>query len=360
MKRTSTVGGGESGHEGNNHNNNKRNNKKHRPHPPPVLGTVATRTRHQQKTNASTWQQPLPVLINIMGYANPETIRMLCCVSKQFYDLITNDPGMENNRVIPLLQISASEQEGNDFGRIERLLNKLDQNQNRLQLIREVKVINGEKFDYNNFNELARLMETFRQRFTGVVALDLSSPTKMVYTNYYILTALRTLLPNLREINLSNTGIQSHQLKAFAEECSRLEKITYNHSSGDSHLSMDGKHMNPAKNLKEIYMDDSSLFAPIYSVSTIAVFSDLENNKYSNIFLFHKCSKGLERVSIKNLTRRTGYGLEQKSTVPQNVLIKFVRNTPTLKWLRSDLTQDNIEMLQSEQQQRFSKIEFVQ
>ena len=93
-----------------------------------------------------------------MGYADPETIRMLCCVSKQFYDIITNDPGMENNRVIPLLQISPSEQEGNDFGRLERLLNKLDQNQNRSQLIREVKVINGEKFYYSNWKELARLM----------------------------------------------------------------------------------------------------------------------------------------------------------------------------------------------------------
>ena len=180
-----------------------------------------------------------------MGYADPETIRMLCCVSKQFYDIITNDPGMENNRVIPLLQISPSEQEGNDFGRLERLLNKLDQNQNRSQLIREVKVINGEKFYYSNWKELARLMETFRQRFTGLLALDLSSPTKMEFTKYFILTALRTMLPNLREINLSNTDIQSYQLEAFAKECSRLEKITYNHSS-DSWIYMDGKFMSQA------------------------------------------------------------------------------------------------------------------
>ena len=33
----------------------------------------------------------------------------------------------------------------------------------------------------------------------------------------------------------------------------------------------------------------------------------------------------------------------------QNMLIKFVRNAPpSLKWFRSDLTQGNIDMLQSE------------
>ena len=82
--------------------------------------------------------------------------------------------------------------------------------------------------------------------------------------------------------------------------------------------------------------------------------SSLENDEYSDIFLFHKCSKELERVSIKNITHGGCF------SVPQNLMIKFVQNTPTLKWLRSDLTQDNIEMLQSEQEQRFSKIEFVQ
>ena len=53
------------------------------------------------------------------------------------------------------------------------------------------------------------------------------------------------MLPNLREINLSNTDIQSYQLEAFAKECSRLEKITYNHSS-DSWIYMDGKFMSQA------------------------------------------------------------------------------------------------------------------
>lgn len=33
---------------------------------------------------------------------------------------------------------------------------------------------------------------------------------------------------------------------------------------------------------------------------------------------------------------------------PQWALMRFVRRTPTLKWFRSDLTRENIELLQYE------------
>ena len=186
MKRTSTVGGGESGHEGNNHNNNKRNNKKHRPHPPPVLGTVATRTRHQQKTNASAWQQPIPILINIMGYADPETIRMLCCVSQQFYDLITNNPGLEHNRVIPLLQISPAEDQEDDKGRIGRLFRFLQHHRDKLQLYREIKFIDVQKFVgflwQSEWLKSTKITDTLR--LYGIVSLDMSSPPLTIHTEY--------------------------------------------------------------------------------------------------------------------------------------------------------------------------------
>ena len=109
MKRKSIVRGGgedENGDGGttkkhSSSSNNKRKNDKTNLPPPPVIGTVATRTRRQQKEIATKWNEPIPILIHIMSYADPETIRMLCCVSKQFHDLITNNPGMEYNRVVP-------------------------------------------------------------------------------------------------------------------------------------------------------------------------------------------------------------------------------------------------------------------
>ena len=85
-----------------------------------MLGTVATRTRRQEKATAAKWNQPLSVILNILMYADPKTVRVLCCVSKQFLDIIRYSPAMKDHRVIPLLQISTSESEEDD-GRLERL-----------------------------------------------------------------------------------------------------------------------------------------------------------------------------------------------------------------------------------------------
>lgn len=74
----------------------------------------------------------------------------------------------------------------------------------------------------------------------------------------------------------------------------------------------------------------------------------------SDNYLFMWCNKkGLECVSIKNATwrdsddtrrfRRGGSGV-----LPQEVLIKFVRKTPSLRWFRSDLTAANVAMLKEE------------
>jgi hypothetical protein len=56
--------------------------------------------------------------------------------------------------------------------------------------------------------------------------------------------------------------------------------------------------------------------------------------------------KHLERLSIKNSTYfQNG---KEVQLVPQGMIIKFVRHTPTLRWLRSDLTEENVAMLQQE------------
>ncbi|MGK3762516.1 MAG: hypothetical protein ACI8RD_014834 [Bacillariaceae sp.] len=68
----------------------------------------------------------------------------------------------------------------------------------------------------------------------------------------------------------------------------------------------------------------------------------VKNKRYHH----HYCSKALERVSIRNAKwQKDG---DNTNTVPQNALIKLVRNAPSLRWFRSDLTQDNIDMLRLE------------
>ena len=98
--------------------------------------------------------------------------------------------------------------------------------------------------------------------------------------------------------------------------------------------------------------------------------ADLENDDevVSKTFLFHRCgSKILERVSIRNagvwVQTFGGDGEildpvdDMVIPIPQTVLIKFIRKAPTtMRWFRSNLTQENIQMLQQER----PKIEFVQ
>ena len=60
------------------------------------------------------------------------------------------------------------------------------------------------------------------------------------------------------------------------------------------------------------------------------------------LFLFHKCCKVLECVSIRQ-------AMVCGRPVSQNALIKFVRNCPrTMKWFHSGLTKENMTMLQKE------------
>ena len=66
-----------------------------------------------------------------------------------------------------------------------------------------------------------------------------------------------------------------------------------------------------------------------------------DNEYHRATFLFCHCSKALERVSIQNMKC-------DDEVVPQDVLIKFVRNVPTLRWFRSDLTIENMNMLNLE------------
>ena len=324
---------------GNNSSNNKKGTKKKKKkknpllHPqPPVLGTVATRTRRQTNAIASTWNHPRPLIIKILNYADPETIRTLCCVSKQFYDIIAYDPGMEQNRAIPLLEISPCAKE-EDKGRLGRLFHLLYHYRDKLQLYREIKIIDANKFvayvSHSEWMELEKITGTLRLH--GIVSLDMSSapPSTDIRDNnelnYTYLYFLPKIFPNLEKITWHNIDRKQSAIEIY------------------------GSDMKQATNLKHIYMD-GSVFDVWYDERY--QMSDLENDEHSDIFLFHGLSsKLLERVSIRNakwdfVQWREGTNVP---VIPQNALIKFVRNAPTsLRWFRSDLTEDNMNMLRSE------------
>ena len=201
MKRrgTCTTQGG-----GRRNKHTRRTNKKKKISPPPVLGTVATRTRRQQQKNASTWNQPVSILINILTDADPETIRQACRVLKQFHDIIYNDPAMANNRVVPLLEIRPSEDKGDDDNedRLGRLVQQLYHLQNKLQRYVTLTMIDPDKFKLCNLSTIDTMTEQLR--LNGIVSFEMAGECHNHCEIVHFF--LSNILPNLQEINLSNTG----------------------------------------------------------------------------------------------------------------------------------------------------------
>ena len=64
-------------------------------------------------------------------------------------------------------------------------------------------------------------------------------------------------------------------------------------------------------------------------------------------YLFELCPS-IERLSIKDCAYDEYDVEEAEAELPQEDLIKMVRNHPSLRWLRSDLSAENVAMLQQE------------
>jgi len=74
-----------------------------------------------------------------------------------------------------------------------------------------------------------------------------------------------------------------------------------------------------------------------------------DNAATTNAHIFTH-SRNLERLSIKDATWSTSTSDQAPPAepLPQEWLIKMVRHHPTLRWLRSDLSPENVAMLQRE------------
>jgi len=289
-------------------------------------------------------------ILNFLGETQEE-LRTLTVISKA----INKDckrPGIEW-KLIPVFVISPSPAQSeqklqeNSIGRTKRLLQNLGQHQ------RDVHTNNQfQQYQYmvvnhiDNFNELGHYVEVERMteniRFEGVKSLNISllSQTRLRLWDS-LPRALSCMVPNLCELDISNTTFNHSILACFIERCPHLEKITGNNMGYSKwrYITTSGEEMKSATNLRELIMDN-----PIFCSLDAIEMSDLNN--HHDIFLFHQCgSKVLERLSIRNAK----YAFEEDVTIPQNVLIKFVRNAPSsLRWFRSDLSQENMDMLQLE------------
>lgn len=165
---------------------------------------------------------------------------------------------------------------------------------------------------------------------------------------------LSNLLPNLTELDLSNLhggpineGDSISELALFnATNCPNLEKVVWNNRVGGCYF-LRGKDMKTLNHLKEIHVDNllcdwryDKLFAPLLS-------QFFDENSIIQRYFFFACNKKLERVSLVG-GKYVKVGSTNVLDFPQWSLIRFVRNTPRLRWFRSDLTKENIQILSRE------------
>ena len=326
--------------------------------------------------------------------------------SKRTYRLIPRATTYERRRVpgtiIPVLYMRPYGQHGRfgnlvqqlrhrygRRGRLDQLVQQFQQlcvrDPNVLERYPHASMLDYHKFQFrrdgvtlyfDQYAELVKQIKTNRLQIEGITSLDFClstntpTPSNSLRWNGYsleessreessVLGILSVLLPSLRELDLTNvcartvlsTNVCGYDfvVQTFFQNCSLLEKITVN---SVVEFGWRGTEMKAANNLKELIMDDCSFFFindnAINDISNL----DTDDEVVSKQFLLCECSSTvLERVSMRNTTMRVVAQTEGifDDAIPQRALMKFIRNAPTtLRWFRSNLTKDNIELVRHE------------
>lgn len=156
--------------------------------------------------------------------------------------------------------------------------------------------------------------------------------------------AFEIMFPNLEEVDVSSSRTSNTLLFCILFACRKIRRIKCNASRDQ--IDMAGVTLvSISDSLTELYLDNSQLISLI--PGNVEVFSVNVDEDQENLYFLLKRCGSLERLSIKNASWSTRDGKEQ-GDVSQEMLIKMVRNHPALRWLRSDLTKENIAVLQRE------------
>ena len=283
-------------------------------------------------------------ILNYLGETQHELLTMTL-ISKQVYK-DCKQPGIEW-KIMSSVEIKPRPlQGGSTFALMQQLRNHYHiMGNDNTRRFDHMKVIDAYKFD---LTELIDIPNYFK--IGSILSLDMSMSFSMAYDDdlykspMLIVLALSKILPKLREINLSNISTDTDVLSNVSHHCPDLEKVTWNNIRDDQFVKLNGWSMRTAKKLKVIMMDDSQFDRTDYHAEDEweeeeMLLLDLDNHR--NKFLFYHCSTALERVSIRNANW-------EDIGIQQNALIKFVRNVPTLRWFRSNLTEENMNMLRLE------------
>jgi len=173
-----------------------------------------------------------------------------------------------------------------------------------------------------------------RVQLQSVTCLDVSAPPPVKGDGPRVtidLVSIGHILPNLREVQMNHVNTYSCVVTAMCRDCPNLTSVKWN-GCKEILLPPQGVH------LTELHLD-GCLIAAIDGSSFRKDLFDKEN------YMWNNCPR-LERLSIKNTSWHLRFQPSQPIT--QAHLIKLVRYHPSLRWLRSDLTDENIAMLRTE------------
>lgn len=144
-------------------------------------------------------------------------------------------------------------------------------------------------------------------------------------------------MPNLKAIDLSNIhvllGTAALALNDVFGNHPNLQKVAWNGSN--MQMPLDGIQLRPASSsLTELYLDNSRL-----GTSKLL-------HVHAFYYMFMHFPR-LQRLSIKNCTWGI-WGSDDSNVVSDEMIIKMVREHSSLRWLKSDLTEENITRMKQE------------
>ena len=158
---------------------------------------------------------------------------IMCLMCKQIRDLIWDGSGM-NNKLICVFELCLLEREDNVRRSSQRLRYPNDSTKNSmLQQYQHWNIIahgvEKHRFEerFDDWNGVAlEYCYTPTMSMTGLVSLDvLSSSVPVHQFSPSLFDAISRMVPNLRELDLSNVVLEPAILQVFSRQCPQLEII---------------------------------------------------------------------------------------------------------------------------------------
>jgi hypothetical protein len=216
--------------------------------------------------------------------------------------------------------------------------------------------IHNIEYVYNSgstVNSIERMVAQEGLQLRGVSSLD-TSVVGRTYVQDCVFRGLALMCPNLMKLNISGPSGDI----CFFELCPNLTNLTWSLAGGLNFMDgMDGSYRTPldlkgsffrmAATLRELYLEDSVLLSYTgREIDPMIASEPMEEQVEGDSWLLCECPSPLERIDLRGVTYFSGPG--RRLPIPQKALVKLVRRSRNLKWLRSELSKENIAMLQLE------------